>query len=104
MAITIGKAQELLALSEEKGALSWKPRGMFVQGWLFFMPTLRVTRYARLCKRAPSHIEPASGMPKRKFEKGEQRLTPKNHQSATDRLVHRRLRHARSERGEGAAR
>jgi len=36
MAITIGKAQELLALSEEKGALSWKPRGMFVQGWLFF--------------------------------------------------------------------
>ena len=50
MAITIGKAQELLALSEEKGALSWKPRGMSVQGWLFFMPTLRVTRYTRLCK------------------------------------------------------
>jgi hypothetical protein len=44
MAITIGKAQELLALSEEKGALFWKPRGMFVQGWLFFMLTLRVTR------------------------------------------------------------
>jgi class 3 adenylate cyclase/predicted ATPase len=33
--VAIARAQELVALSEEKGALTWKPRGVFVQGWVF---------------------------------------------------------------------
>jgi hypothetical protein len=47
--------------------------------------------------RSPSHIEPVSGMPKRKLENGEQRLAPQSHQSRAEspEFASQRLGHAR---------
>ena len=38
----------------------------------------------RSANRSPSHIEPVSGMPKRKLENGEQRLARQSHQSSPE--------------------
>jgi hypothetical protein len=52
------------------------------RGRQFFMPA--IARHAGSANRSPSHIEPVSGVPKRKLENGGQRLAPQSRQSSPE--------------------